>query len=190
MSSPRLMRSASSALRATVTEMLVSTSGCTAIVTFFRPITLIGESSQTCGRETVMPSLAKASRMSRTETEPNSWPDSAAWRMITISLPSIFSATLLASDLAWMLLASSSAFMPSYLARFSAVARSALPRFKRKLRAKPSRTLTTSPIWPSLATRSSKMTSMLFLLLMIRNFRVVVETKKFRLPAMAAAVFA
>src|SRR5215475_3484 len=166
MSSPRLMRSASSLLRATKTEMVASTSGCTAIVTFCWPITLIGESSQTCGRETAMPSAASASTMSRTETEPNSWPDSAAWRMITISLPSIFSATLPASPLALMLLASSSARMPSYLARFSVVARSALPRLRRKLRAKPSRTLTTSPIWPSLATRSSRMTSISVLLQM------------------------
>src|SRR5438094_7752621 len=74
--------------------------------------------------------------------------------------PSIFSATLVASALAFKLRASSSAFMPSNLARLSAVARSALPRFKRKLRAKPSLTRTTSPIWPSLATRSSRMTSM------------------------------
>ena len=44
------------------------------------------------------------------------------------------------------------------------VARSALPRFKRKLRANPSLTRTTSPIWPSLATRSSKMTSIFVLL--------------------------
>ena len=66
------------ALRATNTVIEVSTSGCTAIVTFFWPITLIGESSQTCGRATVMPSAASASTMSRTETEPNSWPDSAA----------------------------------------------------------------------------------------------------------------
>src|SRR5437660_2881062 len=58
-----------------------------------------------------------------------------------------------------MLLASSSAFMPSNLARLSAVARSALPRLSRKLRAKPSLTRTTSPIWPSLATRSSRITS-------------------------------
>ena len=56
--------------------------------------------------------------------------------MITISRPSIFSATLLASDLALRLLASSSAFMPSNLARLSAVARSALPRFKQKIAGK------------------------------------------------------
>src|SRR5882757_11338011 len=78
--------------------------------------------------------------------------------------PSIFSATLVASPLACRLRASSSAFMPSNLARLSEVARSALPRFNRKLRANPSLTRTTSPIWPSLATRSSKMTSMLVLL--------------------------
>ena len=44
------------------------------------------------------------------------------------------------------------------------VARNALPRFNRKLRANPSLTRTTSPIWPSLATRSSKMTSIFVLL--------------------------
>ena len=72
---------------------------------------------------------ASASTMSRTVTEPNNWPLSEAWRMITISRPSIFSATLAASPLAFRLLASSSAFMPSNLALLSAVARSALPRW-------------------------------------------------------------
>src|SRR4249919_2897123 len=50
--------------------------------------------------------------------------------------------------------------MPSYFALFSLVARRALPFGSRKLRAKPSLTRTVSPIWPSLATRSSKITSM------------------------------
>src|SRR5262245_47368139 len=50
--------------------------------------------------------------------------------------------------------------MPSKRARFSLVARNALPLGKRKLRAKPSLTRTTSPIWPSLAQRSSRITSM------------------------------
>ena len=166
MSSPRLMRSASSALRATVTVTEVSTSGWIAMVIFCWPIALIGASSQTCGRLTVMPSAASATTMSRTETEPNSWPDSDAWRMMTMSRPSIFSATLAASPLALMLLASSSAFMPSYLALFSAVARSAFLRLSRKLRANPSLTFTISPIWPSLATRSSRMTSIDVLLVM------------------------
>src|SRR5882757_6546120 len=58
--------------------------------------------------------------------------------------------------------------MPSNLARLSEVARSALPRFNRKLRANPSLTRTTSPIWPSLATRSSKMTSIFGLLYVTR----------------------
>src|SRR6516162_6740334 len=154
------MRSASSALRATVTVMTASTSGCTAIVTFCWPITLIGASSQTCGRLTAMPLLSNAATMSRTETEPNNWPDSEAWRMMRMSKPSIFSAALEASPLAFRLRASSSAFMPSNLARLSAVARKALPRLSRKLRANPSLTRTTSPIWPSLATRSSRITSM------------------------------
>src|SRR6185369_368202 len=94
----------------------------------------------------------------------NSWPVSEAWRSKTTLRPLIFSATLAASPLALRLLASSSAFMPSNLARLSAVARSALPRLSRKLRANPSLTRTTSPIWPSLATRSSKMTSIFVLL--------------------------
>src|SRR3974377_1958934 len=42
---------------------------------------------------------------------------------------------------------------------FSAVARRALPRGNRKLRANPSFTRTTSPIWPSLPMRSSRITS-------------------------------
>src|ERR1700712_4705949 len=58
--------------------------------------------------------------------------------------------------------------MPSNLERLSAVARSAFPRFNKKLRANPSLTRTTSPIWPSLATRSSKMTSISVLLLRLR----------------------
>src|SRR5580704_600374 len=44
--------------------------------------------------------------------------------------------------------------------RLSLVARNALPWGSRKLRAKPSLTRTSSPIWPSLATRSSRMTCM------------------------------
>src|SRR5262245_12995379 len=49
--------------------------------------------------------------------------------------------------------------MVSKRTRFSLVARNALPLGKRKLRAKPSLTRTTSPIWPSLPTRSSRITS-------------------------------
>src|SRR6188768_562532 len=164
MSSPRLMRSASSALRATVTLTLTSTSGCTAMLIVCLPMVLIGASSSTWLRLMMTPSASKEEMMSRTLTEPNSWPVSEAWRSKTTLRPLIFSATLAASPLALRLLASSSAFMPSNLARLSAVARSALPRGSRKLRAKPSLTRTTSPIWPSLATRSSKITSMVSLL--------------------------
>src|SRR5271170_5772583 len=51
--------------------------------------------------------------------------------------------------------------MVSKRVRFSAVARNALPRGKRKLRAKPSFTRTTSPICPSRGIRSSRITSIL-----------------------------
>src|SRR3984957_12755179 len=164
MSSPRLMRSASSALRATVTVTPTSTSGCTAMAILCLPMVLIGASSITWLRLMATPSFSNDVMMSRTDTEPNSCPVSDAWRNTTTLRPSIFSATLVASPLACRLRASRSAFMPSNLARLSVVARNALPRFSRKLRANPSLTRTTSPIWPSLATRSSKMTSIFVLL--------------------------
>src|SRR5215467_2144306 len=78
--------------------------------------------------------------------------------------PSILAPTFSASPLSSRLRASNWPFMISNLARLSFVARSALPCGRRKLRAKPSFTRTTSPIWPSLATRSSRMTSILVLL--------------------------
>src|SRR5262245_62533752 len=49
--------------------------------------------------------------------------------------------------------------MVSNFALLASVARSALPLGKRKLRAYPSFTRTVSPIWPSLATRSKRITS-------------------------------
>src|SRR5262245_17092875 len=73
--------------------------------------------------------------------------------------PSSLDPTFSASPLRSRLRASNWVFMASNLTRLSLVARSALPCGRRKLRAKPSFTRTTSPIWPSLATRSSRMTS-------------------------------
>src|SRR3984957_6242434 len=96
---------------------------------------------------------------SRGDTEPNSWPVSEAWRKTVKLLPLSLSAMPDASVLSVCERATSSVFMPSKRLRFSSVARSALPRGNRKLRAKPSLMRTTSPIWPSLATRSSKITS-------------------------------
>src|SRR5258708_22794106 len=96
---------------------------------------------------------------SRGDTEPNSWPVSEAWRSTVKLLPLSLSATPDASVLSVCERATSSVFMMSKRQRLSSVARSALPRGNRKLRAKPSLTRTTSPIWPSLATRSSKITS-------------------------------
>ena len=78
MSSPRLMRSASASERATVTLTLTSTSGCTAIEILCLPMVLIGASSSTWLRAKVTPSLSKVAMMSRTVTEPNSWPVSEA----------------------------------------------------------------------------------------------------------------
>src|SRR5580693_4795992 len=96
---------------------------------------------------------------SRGDTEPNSWPVSEAWRRTVKLLPLSLSARPDASVLSVCERATRSVFMVSKRPRFSSVARSALPRGNRKLRAKPSLTRTTSPIWPSLATRSSKITS-------------------------------
>src|SRR5580704_10599423 len=89
--------------------------------------------------------------------------------MSTMTCPSSFSATAFASCFSSRLRASMSARCVSKRLRLASVARNAFLRGKRKLRANPSLTRTTSPIWPSLATRSSKMTSMLFLL---RSFKV------------------
>src|SRR5580658_10048638 len=102
--------------------------------------------------------------MSRGETEPNNWPVSEACRRMVKLLPLSFPATWSASAFSVSERTSSSPFIVSKRVRFSAVARNALPRGKRKLRAKPSLTRTTSPIWPSLATRSSRITSMRLLL--------------------------
>src|SRR5579862_8938205 len=107
----------------------------------------------------VKPELLMRPTRSRGDTEPNSWPVSEAWRSTVKLLPLSFSATPDASALSVCERATSSVFIVSKRPRFSSVARSALPRGNRKLRAKPSLTRTTSPIWPSLATRSSKITS-------------------------------
>src|SRR5947209_17390261 len=74
-------------------------------------------------------------------------------------LPSILEASLPASPFASRFFFSRSPRIDSNRALLSDVARSALPRGSRKLRAKPSFTRTVSPIWPSLPTRSSRMTS-------------------------------
>jgi hypothetical protein len=78
MSSPRLMRSASSALRATVTVTPTSTSGCTAMAILCLPMVLIGASSMIWLRAMVTPSLSNEAMMSRTVTDPNNWPVSDA----------------------------------------------------------------------------------------------------------------
>src|SRR3954466_2744438 len=57
------------------------------------------------------------------------------------------------------------AFWAWKYSRLALVARSAFFLGKRKLRAKPSLTRTSSPIWPSFSTRSSRITCMAVLLL-------------------------
>src|SRR6202030_4639642 len=105
------------------------------------------------------PELLMRPTRSRGDTEPNSWPVSEAWRRTVKLLPLSFSAMPDASVLSVCERATSSVFMPSKRVRFSSVARNALPRGNRKLRAKPSFTRTTSPIWPSREIRSRRMTS-------------------------------
>ena len=105
--------------------------------------------------------------MSRADTEPNSWPDSEA-----AAAPEAL-AVELAGDALGLGLELEVARFELHLHAFefgalSLVARSALPCGSRKLRAKPSFTRTTSPIWPSLPTRSSRMTSMLVSPLLFR----------------------
>src|SRR5690348_5753748 len=80
-------------------------------------------------------------------------------------LPSSLSATFCASLLRSRFRASSCAFCVWKYSRFPSVARSAFFLGRRKLRAKPSFTFTSSPIWPSFSTRSSRITCMAVLLL-------------------------
>src|ERR1043166_8019891 len=73
-------------------------------------------------------------------------------------LPFSLSATFWASPFRRRLLASMLAFCAWKYSRFALVARSAFFLGSRKLRAKPSFTFTSSPIWPSFSTRSKRMT--------------------------------
>src|SRR6185312_7312978 len=74
--------------------------------------------------------------------------------------PPSFLATASASFLRSRLWASSCAFWVWKYSRLALVARSAFFLGSRKLRAKPSLTRTSSPIWPSFSTLSSRMTCM------------------------------
>src|ERR1700755_3244254 len=74
--------------------------------------------------------------------------------------PSSFLAMASASFLRSRLWASSRTFWVWKYSRFALVARRAFFLGRRKLRAKPSLTRTSSPIWPSFSTRSSRMTCM------------------------------
>ena len=69
-SSPRAIRAASSALRATVTLMLTSTSGCSDTGTLYRPIVLIGALSAICGAVELEAASVTSATMSRGDTEP------------------------------------------------------------------------------------------------------------------------
>src|SRR3984957_18956541 len=86
--------------------------------------------------------------------------------MSTTETPFIFCATSSASLRLCRLAASSCARRCSKMARFSLVARNAFFCGKRKFRAKPGRTFTTWPIWPSFSTRSSRMISIMTSLLL------------------------
>src|SRR6478752_1483104 len=96
--------------------------------------------------------------------------------MVKLCLSS-FDDTLEASDLSSRLRASRWERSRSKRSRFDLVARSALPCGSRKFRAKPSLTLTTSPIWPRRPMRSNNMTCMgVLLVFVVRLFRAGWET--------------
>src|SRR4051794_37028600 len=80
-------------------------------------------------------------------------------------LPSSLSATFCASLLRSRFRASSCVFCVWKYSRLAFVARSAFFLGNRKFRAKPSFTFTSSPIWPSFSTRSSRITCIAVLLL-------------------------
>src|SRR4051812_42013894 len=95
--------------------------------------------------------------MSAFVTEPKSLPSTPAFCATCTVRPSSFAALSCASVSCCACTFSSSARRCSNSARFSRVARFALPCGIRKLRAKPSRTLTTSPSPPRFVTFSSNM---------------------------------
>src|SRR5690242_5994977 len=101
-----------------------------------------------------------ASATSRGETEPYSWPRSPAWRIRVNLWPSSLEPIFSASPFRRRLLASIWAFWVWKNSRLALVARRAFFCGRRKLRAKPSFTFTSSPIWPSFSTRSSTITCM------------------------------
>src|SRR3569623_3203940 len=80
--------------------------------------------------------------------------------LLPFSLPAMASAPFLRSALA----ASRCAFWVWKYSRLALVARRAFFLGRRKLRAKPSFTFSSSPIWPSFSTRSSRITCMVVLL--------------------------
>src|SRR6266705_4078835 len=109
-------------------------------------------------RSTSNPCPLSASTMSKFVTEPNKCPSTPAFWVTWTMRPSSFApfscAAARVSDWAF----SSSARFFSNSARLSGVARFALPCGRRKLRAYPSFTLTTSPRAPRLTTFSRRIT--------------------------------
>jgi hypothetical protein len=92
-SSPRSMRAASSALRATMMVIDRLDLGMQRSGTLCRPIVLIGVLSAIWLRLTLNPASARRPTRSRGETDPNSWPASEAWRRTVKLLPSSLAAT-------------------------------------------------------------------------------------------------
>src|SRR5690606_39523671 len=108
---------------------------------------------------TSTPAAVTASAMSRVPIEPNRRPSSPAFAAIVTDSSASLAARASASAFLAAAAASRLARRSSNSAMFFAVAATALPCGKRKLRPKPAFTVTLSPILPNLPTLSSRITS-------------------------------
>ena len=110
-------------------------------------------------RSTWKPAPVRCSAMSLVPIEPKSFPSVPALACMVSLKSFIAAARSSAEDRCSRARPSSSARRASKRAMFSGVASVALPCGKRKLRPKPERTFTRSPMLPRLATFCSRMTS-------------------------------
>src|SRR5690606_19232790 len=108
---------------------------------------------------TSTPAAVTASAMSRVPIEPNRRPSSPAFAAIVPDSSASLAARASASAFLAAAAASRLARRSSNSAMFFAVAATALPCGKRKLRPKPAFTVTLSPILPNLPTLASRLTS-------------------------------
>src|SRR3954470_23017691 len=156
-------RSAQVTSPSTTTLTSTTTSVCGATVTVCSPTVFSGPfGMRTCALVTLKSIRFSASAMSALVTEPKRRPSTPAFCVMWTVRPLIFSPSACAPESRSAASFSSSARLSSNSLIAAGVARRAARCGIRKLRAKPSLTLTTSPRLPRLCTFSRRMTCMAF----------------------------